>query len=69
MKRRSPSVSPEMAAIIKTLLRRGLFHHEIAALFGINQGRVSEIRTGKRHPDVPPAPDEVVDQFLSKQAA
>jgi predicted XRE-type DNA-binding protein len=52
----SPPVTPQMAAEIRYLkLKKGLFNHQIAALFGINQGRVSEVLTGKRHPDVPPA--------------
>jgi hypothetical protein len=29
-------------------LRRGDFQHDIAADLGINQGRVSEVNTGKR---------------------
>lgn len=54
-RRRSPEVSPEMAAIIKAMLAHGMAQHDIAARFGINQGRVSEVNNGKRHPDVPPA--------------
>jgi antitoxin component HigA of HigAB toxin-antitoxin module len=52
----SPPVTPAMAAEIRYLRKqKGLFTHQIAALFGINQGRVSEVLTGKRFPDVPPA--------------
>jgi transcriptional regulator with XRE-family HTH domain len=52
----SPPVTPEMAAEIRFLRqKKGLFSHQIAALFGINQGRVSEVLTGKKFPDVPPA--------------
>jgi transcriptional regulator with XRE-family HTH domain len=52
----SPPVTSEMAAEIRYLRKqKGLFSHQIAALFGINQGRVSEVLTGKRFPDVPPA--------------
>ena len=29
-------------------LRKGEHQHDIAAAFGLNQGRVSEINTGKR---------------------
>ncbi|HEY9091730.1 hypothetical protein [Parasphingorhabdus sp.] len=29
-------------------LKRGHYQHDIAADLGINQGRISEIRTGKR---------------------
>jgi hypothetical protein len=56
MKRRSsPSVDGRMAALIKTMLKLGLHQHQIAAHFKINQGRVSEIRTGKKFASVPPA--------------
>jgi hypothetical protein len=52
----SPPVTPAMAAEIRYLKKqKGLYNHQIAALFGINQGRVSEVMTGKRFPDVPPA--------------
>lgn len=54
-RRRSPEVSEEMAAIIKALLAQGMTQHDIAARFGINQGRVSEIHKGKRHPSILPA--------------
>ena len=54
-RRSSPDVSPEMAATIKALLAHGLTQHDIAARFGINQGRVSEVNNGKRHADVLPA--------------
>jgi transcriptional regulator with XRE-family HTH domain len=56
MKRKdSPPVTAEMAAIIKYLrVKLGLYQHQIAALLGINQGRVSEVMAGKRHPDVGP---------------
>jgi predicted XRE-type DNA-binding protein len=56
MKDHSPSVTPEMAAKIKHLLATGMLQHHIAAKFGINQGRVSEINRGKRFKDT--APDD-----------
>lgn len=34
-------------ADIKVRLRRGEYQHHIAADYGVNQGRVSEINTGK----------------------
>lgn len=57
MKReKSPEVTPQMAAEIRHLLQHDkLYQHQIAARFGLNQGRVSEVNTGKRHPGVPPA--------------
>ena len=56
MKRKSSNrITPEIAAKIKYLVRvMGLFQHQAAALLGINQGRVSEVITGKRHPGVGP---------------
>ena len=51
----SPPVTPETAALIKRLLTKGLFQHQIAGALGINQGRVSEVKTGKLFPEVPPA--------------
>lgn len=55
-KRKSPKVTPEMAAHIKFLLKRNeLNQHDIAALHGINQGRISEIKNGESYPDVSPA--------------
>ncbi|WOE74897.1 hypothetical protein [Alterisphingorhabdus coralli] len=52
----SPPVTREMAAKIRYLkLNKGLYNHQIASMFGINQGRVSEVMTGKKFPDVPPA--------------
>ena len=38
-----------------------LYNHQIAALFGINQGRVSEVLTGKTYPTVPPAQGSLFD--------
>jgi len=58
-KRRSPVVTPEMAAQIKAMLDAGMCQHDIAAFFGINQGRVSEINTGMKFPGVEPAQGEL----------
>jgi hypothetical protein len=51
----SVPVTPEVAAIIKRLLGEGVYQHQIAGALGLNQGRVSEVKTGKRHPKIPPA--------------
>ncbi|MEQ9178532.1 MAG: hypothetical protein RIF44_07410 [Nitratireductor sp.] len=51
-RRRSPVVTPDMAARIKYLLNLGLTQHDIAARFKINQGRVSEIKTGMKYPGI-----------------
>lgn len=51
----SAPMSPELAAKIKRLLGEGLYQHQIASALGINQGRVSEVNTGKVYPKIPPA--------------
>ncbi|RWE62967.1 MAG: hypothetical protein EOS25_10245 [Mesorhizobium sp.] len=51
-RRRSPDVTPEMAAKIKFLLDLGMTQHDIAAHFKINQGRVSEVNTGMKFPGI-----------------
>ncbi len=48
-------LTAELAAKIKYLAAMTeLYQHEIAAKVGVNQGRVSEVLTGKRYIDVPP---------------
>ena len=55
-RKKSPPVTPAMAAHIRYLLsEQGLYQHQVAAKLGLNQGRVSEVNTGKLHPGVPPA--------------
>ena len=41
-------LTPEICDFIRQLLNRGHFQHDIAADLGVNQGRISEINTGKR---------------------
>jgi hypothetical protein len=36
------------AELIKGMIERGDRHHDIAAFFGVNQGRISEIKEGAR---------------------
>lgn len=43
-------------ALIKRRLIRGELQHRIAADYDINPGRISEINTGQRFSDIPPAP-------------
>ncbi|MCB1512466.1 MAG: hypothetical protein KDJ36_16320 [Hyphomicrobiaceae bacterium] len=31
------------------LILQGVHQHDIAAKYGFNQGRISEVKTGKRH--------------------
>ena len=46
------------AALIRGMVRRGDRHHDIAAFFGVNQGRVAEIKDGTRFPGIPAADEE-----------
>jgi hypothetical protein len=43
---------PEQAAIIKGMLLRGDRQSDIAALFGVNPGRIAEIATGQLFAEV-----------------
>jgi predicted XRE-type DNA-binding protein len=57
---RQPSarVDAQMAAGIKFLRTVMRLHvHQVAQLYGINQGRVSEVMHGKRFAEVAAAPD------------
>lgn len=47
--------TPEIFRLVKARLAAGEFQHDIAADLGWNQGRVSEVKTGKRggNPDQP----------------
>ena len=49
-------MTPELAAQIKAMLAKGLQQHQVAAVLKINQGRISEVKTGKIFPKTPPAP-------------
>jgi hypothetical protein len=53
-------LTPQDAALIRGMIERGDRHHDIAAFFGVNQGRIAEIKGGLRFPEVPAsAPDEL----------
>lgn len=54
-RRPSRRLTAREAAIIKARIRTGEFLNRIAADFDVNPGRISEIKTGKRFPEVPPA--------------
>lgn len=55
LKRVSKPLTAELAAKIKRLARETtLAQHQIAAKLDLNQGRVSEVLTGKRFPEVQP---------------
>jgi len=42
------------------MLFRGVYQHDIAAAFGFNQGRISEVKSGERHPS---SRDEALRQW------
>jgi len=47
MKRSSRQMTPNLVRQIKGLLHSGLYHqHQIAAMLGVNQGRISEVKNG-----------------------
>lgn len=53
--RNTTPLTARVAAEIKRLAASGdLMQHQIAALLGLNQGRVSEVLSGKRFPEVKP---------------
>lgn len=55
-KSHSAPLTAALAAEIKKLaLTTNWYQHQIAAKLGINQGRVSEVLTGKRFANVQPA--------------
>jgi len=58
----STPMSQSIADEIRRLKREeGLYNHEIAARLSLNQGRVSEVLTGKRFPEVKPAQRDLFD--------
>lgn len=60
----SPDITEHMAALIKGMLARGDSHASIAAFFGVNMGRVADIKARRRFHhvqaaapvDLPPPP-------------
>ena len=46
------SLTEDDAAIVKGMLARGDRQHDIAAWFGVNGGRIAEVATGARFPNV-----------------
>lgn len=54
------SLTEADAALIKGMLLRHDRHHDIAAFFGVNQGRIAEIKDGSRFAEVTAAsPDDL----------
>jgi len=64
MRKSSPTITEDIAAIIKRALQsRKLHQHQIAAKLGVNQGRISEIKSGAKWANVKPA-SELPPWFL-----
>lgn len=55
----TPPMSAELASQAITLVKHyGLKQHQAAAVLGVNQGRISEVLTGKRYMGVKPCPPD-----------
>lgn len=53
-------MSPELASKALALLQLGFNQHQAAAVLGVNQGRISEVKTGKRYIGAEPCdPDQL----------
>lgn len=52
------ALTEQDAALIRGMIDRGDRHHDIAAFFGVNQGRIAEIKMGLRLSSVPAADPE-----------
>lgn len=52
---RKPSyrIKPADVPTIKKRIREGEFLNRIAADYDVNPGRISEIKTGQRYPEIP----------------
>ncbi len=42
------ALTAEDASLIRGMIERGDRHHDIAAFYGVNQGRIAEIKEGSR---------------------
>lgn len=49
-------LSADDASLVKGMAKRGDRHHDIAADFGVNQGRIAEVLGGEKHAASPVAP-------------
>lgn len=55
----TPPMTAALAAQAITLVKiYGLKQHQAAAILGLNQGRISEVITGKRYPNAKPLPPD-----------
>lgn len=51
----SRRIKPSDVPFIKKRIREGEFLNRIAADYDVNPGRISEIKTGQKFADIPPA--------------
>lgn len=56
MKNYQSRLTAAEAALVKGMIARGDLQSDIAAYFRTNSGRISEINTGQKFPEVRPAP-------------
>jgi hypothetical protein len=49
-------LSQQDACLVKGMIARGDRHHDIAAWFGVNQGRIAEVNDGTLHSSATAAP-------------
>ena len=55
----TPQMTAELASKDINLVKgMGLKQHQAAAILGLNQGRISEVMTGKRYTGVRPCPPD-----------
>jgi predicted XRE-type DNA-binding protein len=53
-------MTDELASKALALLALGFNQHQAAAVIGVNQGRISEVKNGKRHRGAKPCdPDQL----------
>jgi hypothetical protein len=53
-------LSFDEASLVKGMLARGDRQHDIAAWFGVNSGRIIDVKHGELHPEAPVAPKEAL---------
>ncbi len=65
------SLAESDAALILGMILRGDRKHDIAAFFGVNPGRIADVKDGRLHPGVAPAdPEELPPKgpYLAEKA-
>ncbi len=54
-------------ALVQALLDQNYRQQDVAAIWGVNSGRISDIATGKKFADVPPASEAELNDFMSSR--